>query len=179
MAVMKIKLLLGIACCAAVPLVAHGQRLATAVEQEAAKYSRAVVANDYEKVLSYTHERVIDTMGRKEAATVRAHEKGAPRGNESQRLRHIEDTKVGLAPDPQKIGPWTITVVPETLTLRMPGARAQQESFLLAISADEGKSWKFIDLGPLSEDQLFRIFPELKGQFRMPPKKPAVPEKSP
>lgn len=172
---MKIKLLLGIACCAAAPLVAPGQRLSSAVEQEAAKYSRAVVANDYEKVLSYTHERVIDTMGKKEAAIGLM-----KKSSEDMKARGfgIEDTKVGPALDPQKIGPWIITVVPETLTLRMPGARAQQESFLLAISADEGKTWKFIDLGPLSEDQLFRLFPELKGQFRMPPKGPAVPEKT-
>jgi len=174
---MKIKLLrLLLAGCAVLPLVARGQRLTSVVEQEAAKYSRAVVANDYEKVLSYTHERVIDTMGKKDAAIERM-----KKSSEAMKAKGfgIEDTKVGLAQDPQKIGPWTVTVVPETLTLRMPGSKAQQESYLLAISADEGKSWKFIDLGPLSEDQLFRIFPELKAQFRMPPKRPAIQEKTP
>ena len=94
-------------------------------------------------------------------------------------MSRFEETKIGTPEPPQKIGTWLVSLVPETLNLRMPGAKFQQESFLLAISADEGKSWKFIDLGPIGEEKLFSVFPELKGQFKLPVKKPPVVEKIP
>ncbi len=163
-------------CGLAIPQAARAQRATDAITKEAAQYSKAVLTNDYPKVISYTQDRVIETMGGKDAAI-----QLLKKSSEDMKAKGfgIEDAKIGDANEPQKIGPWTVSIVAEALKLKMPGNRAIQESFLLAISGDDSKTWKFIDLGPLSEDQLFRIFPELKGKFLMPPKKPPVPEKAP
>ncbi len=172
---MKFKLLLLLSC-TVLMLAAQAQLLTTAVEREAQKFAKALMGNDYEKVLAYTHDRVITVMGGREAALglmKKSMEEMKSKGF------GVEDTKIGAPQQPQQIGAWTLSLVSETLTLRMPGGKAQQESWLLGISGDGGKTWKFIDLGPLSEDQLFNVFPEFKGQFKMPAKKPAVAEKTP
>jgi hypothetical protein len=173
---MTTRLLLLPLCFFAIPLAVHAQRATDAVVEEAGKYSKAVLTNDYAKVISYTQERVIETMGGKDAAIGLL-----KKSSEDMKAKGfgIEDVKIGDANEPKKIGPWTVTIVAEALKLKMPGNKAIQESFLLAISGDDSKTWKFIDLGPLSDEQLFHIFPELKGKFQMPPKKPAVPEKAP
>jgi hypothetical protein len=173
---MKIKLLILALCWAIAPLTAQAQSLTAAIQKEAQKCAKAIMANDHTGVLTYTHERIISRMGGKEAA------RGLlQKGVEEMKAKGlgIEDTKIGTPQPPQKIGTWLVAVVPETLTLRMPSAKVQQESYLLGISTDEGHTWKFIDLGPITEDQLFGVLPELKGQFAMPAKKQPVVEKIP
>jgi hypothetical protein len=155
-------------------LPAYAQSLTAAIQTEAEKCAKVLMNNDYLGVLGYTHERVVTLMGGKE--TARGLLQKSMEEMKAKGLR-VEDTKIGTPQAPQKIGTWIISLVPETITLRMPGARAQQESFLLGISEDEGRTWKFIDLGPISEEQLFNVFPELKGQLKLPAKKPPIVEK--
>jgi hypothetical protein len=171
---MKIKSLLLSLCIFLAAQCAQAQSLATVIQQEAQKCAKALMANDCPGVLAYTHDRVIALMGGKDTALGLLQ-----KSMEEMKAKGfgVEDTKIGAPQFPQKIGTWTISLVPETITLRTPEAKAQQESYLLGISEDEGKTWKFIDLGPISEEQLFGVFPELKGQFKMPAKKPPVVEK--
>jgi hypothetical protein len=115
-------------------------------------------------------------MGEKEAALALLKKSG-----DEMKIRGLAvvDARIGTPEPAQKIGTWTLSVIPEALTFRTPTAKAHQESHLLGISADEGKTWKFIDLGPLSEEQFFDLFPELKGQFKLPKKEQAVLEQNP
>lgn len=173
---MNLKSLFLVLCGAALSLTAVAQSPTASIQAEAQKCAKALMASDYRSVLAYTHERVVAMMGGAESA------RGlVQKGMEEMKSKGmgIDDTKIGTPEEPRKIGTWLISLVPESLTLRVPGAKLQQESFLLGISADEGKSWKFIDLGPISEEKLFTVFPELKGQFKMPPKKQPVVEKIP
>jgi hypothetical protein len=173
---MKMKILLLLLFCVAGSLTARAQDLTATIQSEAQKCAKALMTNDFAGVLAYTHERVVARMGGKEAALTLLQKSV---GELKAKGMGVEDTKIGTPEPPQKIGTWTIAVVPETLTFKMPTAKAHQESHLLGISVDEGKTWKFIDLGPLGEEQLFSVFPELKGKFTMPAKKPAEVEKSP
>jgi hypothetical protein len=58
--------------------------------------------------------------------------------------------------------------------MKVPGGRLYQDSSLLGISEDKGKHWTFIDLGPITKDQLQLVFPELDGKITLPEKKQPV-----
>jgi hypothetical protein len=173
---MKPKLILFTMGCVVASLVALAQDLTTALQKEAQNYAKGLMANDGARVLDLTLDRVVAKMGGKQTALNLLQKSTAEMKTKGLVL---EDAKVGAPLPPQKIGTWTVSVIPETLTLRTPTAKAQQESHLLGISADEGKTWKFMDLGPITEEQLFGLYPELKGQFTMPAKKQAMVEKKP
>lgn len=173
---MKIQSLILATCFALQSLPIFAQTQTAACQLDAEKFAKALMANDNAKVLAFTHERIVAVMGGPEGARA-----ALQKSTDELKAKGlgIDDTKIGAPQPPQKIGTWMVCLVPETLSLRMPGAKLQQESFLLGISTDEGKTWKFIDLGPLSEEKLFTVFPELKGLFKMPAKKPPVVEKIP
>jgi hypothetical protein len=173
---MKLKLAIFALVCAVGSLTVLAQDPATAAQKEAKSYAQALMANDYAQVLAYTHERVVTRMGEKEAALGLMKKSG-----EEMKAKGLSvvDARIGTPEPARKIGAWTICVVPAALTFRTPTTKAHQDSHLLGISADEGKTWKFIDLGPLSEEMFFVLFPELKGQFKLPKKEQAVLEQNP
>lgn len=84
------------------------------------------------------------------------------------------DATIGAPAAPRKIGSWLISMVPQHIVMKAPGGRLHQDSVLLGISEDQGKSWVFIDLGPISEAQLAKVFPELDGQFKLPERQKPV-----
>ena len=65
---MKLKTVLFALVCTAAPLVTLAEDVAAVAQREAKNYVQALIANDYTRVLAYTHERVISRMGEKEAA---------------------------------------------------------------------------------------------------------------
>jgi len=59
-------------------------------------------------------------------------------------------------------------VVPETITIAMRNATATQESFMLAISQDDGVTWTFVDGGTLTPADISQLFPNLPSRLRIP-----------
>jgi len=62
------------------------------------------------------------------------------------------------------------SVVQELLTLKMNEGRVEATSYLIALSADKGKTWTFIDTSgkPLAEMQ--KMFPSLSNELVIPEK---------
>lgn len=75
-------------------------------------------------------------------------------------------------------------VVPETVSMAvpqtpmMPKGTYTAQSTLLALSTDNGKNWYFVSSGSISEDAIYKKFPELKGKIVFPKPQPPqfVPE---
>jgi hypothetical protein len=171
---MKTKLLLLILSLFLAPTAGRAQLLTTVIKQEAEKSAAALAAGDYAGVLAYTHPRVVELMGGKDAALV-----ALRRSTEEMKSRGIAVQSAKLEPPqaPLKVGSWFTSIIPLTLTMRVPDGRVVQASHLLGISEDEGKTWRFLDLGPISDEKLFSLFPELRGKVSMPPKIAPVHEK--
>jgi len=150
---------------------AFGQGDAPTIQQEAQKCAKAILTNDYDTVVKYTHKRVIDGVGGKEAMIAALKD-----GTEQMRSQGISivHVKIGDPQKPQKTGEWVTVLIPETITMKVPGGKFVQESCLLGISEDQGKSWVFLDVGPVTKEQLVQIFPELDGKIQLPAKKQPV-----
>ena len=69
-----------------------------------------------------------------------------------------------------------MTIVPQSLELRVPDGRAKVRSFLVGVSSDQGINWTFID-GNIGEDRIRVIVPHLPREMRLPPPQQPVVEK--
>lgn len=138
------------------------------IKQEAEKCAKALLTGDYETLADYTHKRVVAGLGGKKemAATVKASMSEWQKNGIA-----IVAATVGQPQEPRKIGSWLVTLVPQHIVMKVPAGRAHQDSHLMGISEDAGKTWVFVDVGPISQEQLVEVFPELDGKITLPPKK--------
>jgi len=161
------KIFLLSACCVLSLLSARADEVTALVQQEARRCAQSLLASNYVAILEYTHERIIEKNGGKEKMQ-NALELGMA-GMKARGMKLL-DAKIGDPQPPVKVGAWLVSVVPQTVVLEVRDNKVTQASHLFGISSDNGKTWKFIDVGPLNETQLYGLFPELKGKVPLPPK---------
>jgi len=153
------------------PTVMRGSDISLTIKQEAEKCAQAIKLEDYATVVKYTHKRVVDGMGGKEKM-IAIMKQG--RAQMRQGGYDFVDAKIGMASEPRKIGKWLTSYVPQEIVMKVPNGRLHTESELLAISEDEGTTWVFIDLGPITPALFAQLFPELNGQITLPEKKKPI-----
>ena len=141
------------------------------VKAEAGKIAQAMANNDFETVVSYTYPLIIEKMGGKEQAIARL-KQGSMQMKE-------KGYKIGLATigDPEKIeqaGSLMYALVPQTSPIKVPEGKLISESYLLAVSENNGEKWYFIDTAGLTDQTLPQIFPALVGKLQIPMKKQPV-----
>lgn len=165
------KRMLLFAMVALVPTVATPQDSSAVVRQEAEKCVKALAAADYERFAPCTHRRVLEMMGGKETmvATLK-------RTMDEMRSQGVsfESATVGEPGKPRKIGNWLVAFVPQHIVMKVPQGRVEQDGNLLGISEDDGKKWVFIDVSPITQEQLAQVFPEVAGQIDLPVKQQPV-----
>ncbi len=141
------------------------------VRKEAEKVGRALFIGNSAFIVDHTHPRVVTGMGGRAAfiATLK-------RAGEDMRQKGLSFARVvvGEPEKPIRINNWLVCFVPETITMKAPGGHLVGESHLLGISEDEGKTWVFIDVGPITQPQFDQVFPELAQAVTLPKKKPGV-----
>ena len=62
----------------------------------------------------------------------------------------------------------TFAVLPQTVGVKVPEGRLVLESYLLGISTDDGKSWRFIDGVELDRAAATELFPDLPAALTFP-----------
>ena len=131
------------------------------------------VGGQIEKLIDLTYDTVVEVMGGREAAI-----KVITEGFKNMKAQGIAVTSldIGEAGELATEGKNTFIIVPTKLRLSAPKAKILAESYLLGISSDAGKSWKFVD-GAGLQDQATKakVLPKLPEKFTLPePKKPQV-----
>lgn len=138
------------------------------IQEQAQQCADALVDSDYKDVVKFTHPRIVRMMGG-EIAMISTLKRGTEE-MESQGIAFLE-ASVG-EPGPMKVANNAIlSIVPQTIVMKVPGGKLYKESHLLAIAEDSDAEWVFIDLGPISKNQLIQVFPEYGEIIKMPEKK--------
>jgi hypothetical protein len=65
-------------------------------------------------------------------------------------------------------GTQTYAILRQEVTLRVPNGHLHQRGFLLAISADEGQTWRFIDGAGLNPGTTAKLLPDLPPSITLP-----------
>ena len=114
---------------------------AAQLKEQAEACSRAFIEGDYERLADYTHPKVVElTGGREKMAEFVRKGMAEMKADGLEPLTYVtsEPTQV------LKVGEQTYAVVPARLRLRAKETVFVSESFMLGVSGDGGKTWKFV-----------------------------------
>ncbi len=128
----------------------------------------AMESGNYELLASYTYPSIAALMGGKEQMI-----NSIEIAMSEVKRQGFKITEVKLG-EPQKIyiaGDELHCLVPQTIIMSYDKGQLVNDSYLLAASKDEGKSWYFIDTAQLTQENAAEIFPEFNSNLKIPDKK--------
>jgi hypothetical protein len=158
-----VSLLLLAAC---MPAAAANRQDISTIRKLAESLVTATMNGDYAFVVDHTYDGVVKELGgRDEAIRVAA---SSIEELKTSNLK-VQTYRVGTPQDIYVEGKYSFTIVPTWLEMFAPDARIVARSYLLGISADGGKTWKFAD-GSGLDDTTFRerALPKLPADFKLP-----------
>ncbi len=164
--------LLGVAAAvgAALLVSAEKPKLPGVVRARADEFDRALVRGDFGKLADLTHPGLAERSGGR-AATAREW-KSLTVGRKHQGIIY----RSARAEEPREVvagGSELYAVVPVTWELAVPGGRATQRTFLVAVSADAGATWSFVP-GDTDRQVLREVLPNLPESLTLPESEPPV-----
>jgi hypothetical protein len=137
----------------------------TLVKQQANVLAQAVIKGDYKTLVDHMYPRVVAMMGGKEKMLNTANTSMA---NMKAEGIVFENATIGSPGKFYRAGKEIHCLVPETITLKMPKGHVVAQSYLLAISADGGKTWSFIDLNKNTINNITKMFPYFNPELKIP-----------
>jgi hypothetical protein len=144
------------------------------VKKKVEELSKAILKEDFGKVVDLTHPSVVKPVGGREkmiAILVSGNKEMKAAGGLT-----LHSIKVNDASDPVTAGPDTFVVVPFLMEIKAPGEKHLVKSFVIGVSSDQGKSWVFVN-GDLDLKTIKRVVPNLPEQLKLPEKQKPVIEK--
>lgn len=153
--------------CAACCVAARGEEGPAAVaKRQANEVGVAVKSGDFGKVVDLTYPKVIEVIGGRERMTTLMEA-----GLKQMKEQGFAFRSYRIA-EPSEIlteGENTFIVVPTTVEMTVPGGKAVARSYLLGISVDRGKTWKFVDGSGLKDaNARDKVLPKLPAGLKLP-----------
>ena len=121
-----------------------------------------------EKFIGFMYPKMIELAGSREKMLAML--KSTEDDFKKQGVK-IESVEVGEPSVPVVAGGKQFSVVPQTMRMTFPTAKLEASSYLLAVSADGGKTWTFIDGAGVTPDTLKMVLPDFPAELRLPEKK--------
>jgi hypothetical protein len=143
----------------------------------AAENSAALTSGNYARLVDLTYPKLVEMMGgrdkmiemlRSGAEDMKAH------GSAILGAEIAEPREIVTANDKQ------FAIVPMTVRVQVPEGTLRSNGFLIAVSDDRGKTWKFIDGAGLHKtsrnerETLAQILPDFPAQLSLPAWEPPV-----
>jgi len=149
---------------------ARAQNHATTIKIQAMDMSRALIKNDFDVFIKYIPDKIIDYAGGKETMRSKMDSASVAMKNFGVSFKQI------LIGNPGKIIHYRDqlqSVLPQTTTLKTILGEMTAETSLIAVSGDNGKTWKFVDTNIYQVDKMKSVLPDLSPELVIPPfKKP-------
>ena len=135
------------------------------IRKLAQESSAALATGDYSRVVELTYPKLVEMIGGREKMI--------------ETIRHgTEDMKAhggtilgAEATEPKDIvtsGDNQFTIVSMTVRVQVPDGVLRSKGFLIAISADRGATWTFLDGAGLTKETLPQILPDFPSQLSLP-----------
>lgn len=128
------------------------------------KMQAATVKGDYGAVIDLTHPKVVEELGGREKAI----------GGAKAVMEMLKDKGLAIkslkAEEPQAPvrGEKNLYVfVPTKMEMTTPKGTIVGTSYLLGVSSDDGKTWRFVD-GAAGPDETRKMFPDIPEKLKLP-----------
>ena len=137
----------------------------TVFKKQAARFASATFNGDHKTVIDLTYPALIELSGGREMMQKLITDK-----IESIRKRGITkfDGAVGSPGKFYKAGTQIHCLIPEYIVFKMPKGHYAGESYLLGVSDDKGKNWKFLDVGSMPLAILHKLLPNFNNELVIP-----------
>ena len=141
------------------------------LEVQLNRMTQAFITNDYETLVKFTYPKLVEMAGGSDKA-----------------IDHIKKVIEGMKDDGMsfdtlfngrptifvKAGTEIHTLIPQTILLNVRQGKLKTESYLLAITQDEGKTWYFIDTANIDNNDIKEIFPNYNFELKIRPSKDPI-----
>ncbi len=148
--------------------ICFGDEIDTRMRKEAQMCADALVDQDWGTIVKYTYPMIVEGIGGK-MKMIQAIKQGSIQMKSDG--VSVEKVIIGEPVERKKINNTIYALIPQELTMKVPGGLLHSDSHLIGISKDEGGSWYFLDTAKLNEQNLKILLPDLSGQMKIPPKK--------
>ncbi|HYP01229.1 MAG TPA: hypothetical protein VER76_13645 [Pyrinomonadaceae bacterium] len=138
---------------------------AASIKAAAEISSRAFMSGDFARLLDLTYPKLIELGGGREKMLAAI--EGQLKEMRDEGMKIVSHT-IGEPEPSVRAGSQLVAIVPVELGMESSEYIIRQKSFWLAVSEDEGKTWKFLSGGSLSEDVLKLLLPEAAGKITLP-----------
>lgn len=89
---------------------------------------------------------------------------------EQQRIR-FETVVIGEPSKTVNAGEEIHCLIPQTILMKVPKGKMKSETYLLAVSKDNGDNWFFIDTVNLTMENVKTVLPNYNSDLKIPTKK--------
>lgn len=126
--------------------------------------SKLVSAGQQERIVDCMPDEVVKMLGGREQVVAMMNKAKAESGPQPE----LEEAVIEAPSQLVKAEKRTFAIVPQTVTVKVPEGRLMLKSFLLAVSPDDGKTWRFVDGVELDRQKALTIFPDLPETLQLP-----------
>lgn len=145
------------------------------LSSQAKAMTDALIAKDYKTFVRFVYPKVIK-LGGGEENMIKLLESGM------ETLKNqgftFKSCSVGTLTKLVKAGSEFHALVPQQIIIETKTGTLLSNSFLLAISADAGKTWKFIDLAKVTDENVKQLLPNYNAELKIPEKQPPIFQKN-
>jgi len=139
---------------------------------QATEMAESLMKEDFATLAKYTYPKIVELMGGKENM-ISVLAKGM--GEMKSKGFNINSVSVALTPLKAIAGKEIHAIVAQTIVMNVPGGTLTSNSYLLAITADDGKHWHFVDTARMTDmDKIRIIFPDYNPDLKIPRKDPPI-----
>lgn len=126
----------------------------------------AFIKGDYATMADHTYPKLLAAMGGKDAFVQMLN---TQIGNMKKQGLSIERIVVGEPGEIYTAGTNLLSLVPQTVSVKMQGKYITSTTNLLAVSSNKGKTWYFVDTSNGTVEQVKGMFPNWPGKLVIPP----------
>ncbi len=130
---------------------------------QADEVGKATLEGDFEKLVDYTHPKVVEKLGGKEKMVAFLKQDSGQMKPEGFELVSVDVNNVKQI---ENIDNHLFSIIPMNLTINSPQGKFSQESYLIGISSNNGETWKFIS--GVSRERFRLLFPNVADKLEFP-----------
>jgi hypothetical protein len=166
---MKYRILSVVVCMTVCARLASADPTTQRIRKLAQESNAALAGGDYSRVVELTYPKVVEMIGGREKMieTLR-------RGTEGMKAQGsaILGAEATEPKDVVASGDKQFAIVSMTVRVRVPDGVLRSKGFLIAISADHGATWTFLDGAGLTKETLPQVLPDFPSQLSLPAPEP-------
>ncbi|KAA5536771.1 hypothetical protein F0919_03620 [Taibaiella lutea] len=140
----------------------------TEIKSQGEEMARLFLKKDYKTFSAYTYPKIKEMMGGEQGEVKALTEL---MGNMEADGFAMLSLKIGEPHAIIKQGDELQCVVPQTIEMNTPKGKIVSETYLIAISMDNGKKWFFIDTSTTDIDEMRKVLTNLSKELIIPEKK--------